>query len=107
MASETLRGAQQSVTRPVHGDRGAGAPDRAPPTPEELASVRDTVVRVSAAYPLVERATVEAAVRAAYDSFREARVRVYVPILAERRSRKALATAFPTGSTRTDAEAEG
>ncbi|MBZ3905937.1 three-helix bundle dimerization domain-containing protein [Streptomyces griseiscabiei] len=57
---------------------------------DELASVRNMAARLSAAFPSVDPATVEATVRAAYDSFRLARVRAYVPILAERRARKAL-----------------
>ncbi|GAA3264681.1 three-helix bundle dimerization domain-containing protein [Streptomyces lavendulae] len=61
----------------------AGAPD-------EPAAVRDLVARLKAAYPTVDAVTVEAAVRAAYDSFHRARVRAYIPILAERRSRRAL-----------------
>lgn len=49
--------------------------------------------------PLIDAAVVEATVTAAYHWFREARVRAYVPILAERRARKAL------GAVRTDVEA--
>ncbi|MET9857000.1 hypothetical protein ABZY57_29220 [Streptomyces sp. NPDC006450] len=60
-------------------------------------SVRMTVARLKVAYPGVDADTVEATVEAAYDAYRRARVRKYVPILAERRSRKALAAA--TGST--------
>ncbi|QFR02062.1 hypothetical protein F9278_44510 [Streptomyces phaeolivaceus] len=57
---------------------------------DELASIRNMAVRLSAAYPSVDRATVEATVRTAYDSFHLARVRAYVPILVERRARRAL-----------------
>ncbi|MFF0084169.1 three-helix bundle dimerization domain-containing protein [Streptomyces canus] len=51
------------------------------------------VTRLRAAWPTVDEATVEAVVRSAYESFREARVRAYVPILAERRARKVLGAA--------------
>lgn len=72
-------------------DPGARTTQQWAPTPEELASVRTTVARLKAAYPSVDADTVEATVEAAYDSFRQARVRKYVPILAERRARRALA----------------
>lgn len=78
-------------------DPGARTTERWSPTREELASVRTTVARLRAAYPSVDADTVEATVKAAYDSYRQARVRKYVPILAERRSRKALAVVV--GST--------
>ncbi|MFI7355719.1 three-helix bundle dimerization domain-containing protein [Streptomyces avidinii] len=94
MAAETLTGAERAGTGPLIHEPGAPEPAEAQPTAEELASVRDTVLRLRAAYPAADPATVEAAVTAAYDSFRGARVRTYVPILAERRSRKALAAAF-------------
>ncbi len=51
------------------------------------------VARLRAAYPSVDAVTVEATVRVAHESFRQARVRAYVPILVERRSRKALSAA--------------
>ncbi|WP_416070056.1 three-helix bundle dimerization domain-containing protein [Streptomyces scabiei] len=69
-------------------DEGA-PPVGALPRPEALA-IRDIVTRLRAALPAVDEATVEAAVRSAYDSFRRARVRTYVPILAERRARDML-----------------
>lgn len=69
-------------------------PDPPPPTPpREAAAVRDTVTRLRAAWPAIDEATVEAAVRAAYDSFRRARVTAYVPILAERQARRVLGAA--------------
>lgn len=58
--------------------------------PLEAGAVHDMVTRLRAAWPAVDEATVEAAVRSAYDSFRRARVRTYLPILAERRARRAL-----------------
>ncbi|WP_405436213.1 hypothetical protein OG373_05195 [Streptomyces avidinii] len=99
MPSEALQGgAERAGTGLALDDPGAPVPAPAPaevqPTPEELASVRDTVLRLRTAYPAADQAAVEAAVKAAYDFFRGARVRNYVPILAERRSRKALAAAF-------------
>ncbi|MFJ9343184.1 three-helix bundle dimerization domain-containing protein [Streptomyces sp. NPDC101733] len=56
-------------------------------------SVRNLVARLMAAYPLVDAATVETTVRTAYASFDRARVRAYIPILVERRSRQALGAA--------------
>ncbi|MER6253202.1 hypothetical protein ABT224_17755 [Streptomyces sp. NPDC001584] len=97
MAPATLQGADRTGTSPAMEDPGARTTEERSPTPEELASVRTTVARLKAAYPSVDADTVEAAVEAAYDAFRQAKVRKYVPILAERRSRKALAAA--TGST--------
>ncbi|CAM5333590.1 three-helix bundle dimerization domain-containing protein [Streptomyces avidinii] len=94
MAAETLAGAERAGTGQVLDEPGAPESAEVQPPAEELASVRDTVQRLRTAYPSVDPATVEAAVTAAYDSFRGARVRNYVPILAERRSRKALAAAF-------------
>ncbi|WP_362880861.1 three-helix bundle dimerization domain-containing protein [Streptomyces sp. NPDC048383] len=58
--------------------------------------MRSMVARLRAAYPSVDAAAVEATVRVAYDSFRQARIRAYIPILVERRSRKALSAACPT-----------
>ncbi|SPF04381.1 hypothetical protein SMA5143A_5178 [Streptomyces sp. MA5143a] len=52
--------------------------------------MRDLVARLAVDFPSVGVVTVEATVRAAYDAFRQARVRAYVPILIERRSRKVL-----------------
>ncbi|GLW02633.1 three-helix bundle dimerization domain-containing protein [Streptomyces lavendulae] len=73
------------------GERAPAPPGlpRAGP-PDEPVAVRDLVARLKAAYPTVDALTVEAAVRAAYDSFHRARVRAYIPILAERRSRRTL-----------------
>ncbi|MDX3117747.1 three-helix bundle dimerization domain-containing protein [Streptomyces scabiei] len=58
--------------------------------PEEVRAARDLVARLRGAWPAVAEAVVEAAVGAAYASFREATVRAYVPILVERRASKAL-----------------
>ncbi|MFD9727423.1 three-helix bundle dimerization domain-containing protein [Streptomyces sp. NPDC059072] len=79
----------------------AAPPSGAPPgTHEESVTVRDMVARLCAAYPSVDAATVEATVRAEYESFREARIRAFIPILVERRSRRALGAA--SEQTRTD-----
>jgi hypothetical protein len=67
------------------GSPPAGALSR----PEALA-IRDIVTRLRAALSAADEATVEVTVRSAYDSFRRARVRTYVPILAERRARDML-----------------
>ncbi|WP_157876875.1 three-helix bundle dimerization domain-containing protein [Streptomyces graminilatus] len=61
-------------------------------------SIRNMVARLSAACPSVDAVTVEATVMAAYDSFRMARVRAYVPILVERRSRRVLRAADRSAS---------
>ena len=76
---------------PVEHTAPEGTPDPPPPgPPEEAQNARDLVARLRGAWPTVAEAVVEATVRAAYDSFRQARVRAYVPILVERRARKAL-----------------
>ncbi|WP_030723842.1 three-helix bundle dimerization domain-containing protein [Streptomyces sp. NRRL S-237] len=94
MAPATLKGPDRTETAPALEDPGARTPHESPddwsPTPEDLAAVKTTVARMRAAYPSVDASTVEATVEAAYDSFRQAKVRRYVPILAERRSRKVL-----------------
>ncbi|MFG2973268.1 three-helix bundle dimerization domain-containing protein [Streptomyces sp. NPDC048331] len=96
MAPATLQGSERTGTVPALAEPRAPAPDAGSPNPEELAAARTTVARLRAAYPSVDAATVEATVEAAYASFRQAKVRKYVPILAERRSRKALAAAGST-----------
>ncbi|WP_020139681.1 three-helix bundle dimerization domain-containing protein [Streptomyces sp. 351MFTsu5.1] len=53
-------------------------------------AVRDLVARLAAAWPAVAETTVEALVASAFESFREAKVRAYVPILVERRVRGVL-----------------
>ncbi|EMF52176.1 MULTISPECIES: hypothetical protein [Streptomyces] len=71
-------------------------PEPGRPTPgssQDTLVLRDIVARLSAAWPSVDEAVVEGAVRSAYESFREARLRAFVPILTERRARKALGTA--------------
>ncbi|MEW2082837.1 three-helix bundle dimerization domain-containing protein [Streptomyces sp. NPDC005283] len=75
----------------------AGPPDLpSPGSHDERVSIRNMVARLSAAYPSVDAVTVEATVRTAYDSFHRARVRAYVPILVERRSRRVLGAACRT-----------
>ncbi|MEW2564392.1 three-helix bundle dimerization domain-containing protein [Streptomyces griseorubiginosus] len=70
-----------------------GEPHRPPrpgsPQDDDLA-VRDIVARLAAAWPAVAETTVEALVASAFESFREAKVRAYVPILVERRVRGVL-----------------
>ncbi|MFD0337124.1 three-helix bundle dimerization domain-containing protein [Streptomyces sp. NPDC127117] len=61
-----------------------------PGSQDELVSIRNMVARLRAVYPSVDAVTVETTVRTAYDSFHQARVRAYVPILVERRSRRVL-----------------
>lgn len=76
---------------PAEGADPAAPPGLPPPgPPDEPVAVRDLVARLRASYPTVDAVTVEAAVKAAYDSFHRARIRAYIPILAERRSRRAL-----------------
>jgi hypothetical protein len=72
-------------------------PNLPPPgSQDELVPIRNIVARLRAAYPSVDAVTVEATVWTAYESFHEARVRGYVPILVERRSRRALSAACRT-----------
>ena len=59
-------------------------------SPDELTAIGRVAARLAAACPWADVATVEATVLTAYASFREARVRTYVPILVERRARKVL-----------------
>ncbi|MER6200566.1 hypothetical protein ABT234_24770 [Streptomyces sp. NPDC001586] len=98
MAPVSLRSTERTGTSQVVEGCGARAADAPAPAPEELEAVRNTVARMQAAYPLVDAAVVEATVRAAYEDFRQARVRTYIPILAERRSRRALGAACRTVS---------
>ncbi|MBW5481206.1 hypothetical protein GPJ59_04735 [Streptomyces bambusae] len=65
------------------------------------------VVRLVAAYPSVDAAAVEVTVKAAYDAFHHARVRAFVPILVERRSRRALDTARRTAPGRASGPEKG
>ncbi|MFF3208484.1 three-helix bundle dimerization domain-containing protein [Streptomyces sp. NPDC002962] len=60
---------------------------------DELAAIRNMVARLSAAHPSLDAGLVEVTVMGAYDAFRQARVRAYVPILVERRSRRELRAA--------------
>ncbi|MFE3764690.1 three-helix bundle dimerization domain-containing protein [Streptomyces sp. NPDC059104] len=71
---------------------GPVTPPAPPPPgrPDERTTVRNLVARLRASYPTLDALTVEAAVGAAYDSFHRARVRAYIPILVERRSRRTL-----------------
>jgi hypothetical protein len=82
---------------PVERADPVGVPSLpSPGSHDELVSIRNMVARLSAAYPSVDAATVEVTVSGAYDSFRQARVRAYVPILVERRARKLLGAACRT-----------
>jgi hypothetical protein len=72
----------------------AAPPNLPPPdSRDELVTIRNMVVRLRAVYPSVDAVAVEMTVRTAYDSFRQARVRAYIPILVERRSRRELGAA--------------
>ncbi|WP_020548908.1 three-helix bundle dimerization domain-containing protein [Embleya scabrispora] len=72
----------------------AGPPNLpSPGSHDEPVSIRVMVARLRAAYPSVDAVTVETTVSTAYDSFRQARIRTYIPILVERRSRKVLGAA--------------
>ncbi|MER5459767.1 hypothetical protein ABT010_03550 [Streptomyces sp. NPDC002668] len=82
---------------PVERADPAGPPNlQSPGSQDELVSIRNMVARLSAAYPSVDAVTVEATVRTAYDSFHQARVRAFVPILVERRARRVLSAACRT-----------
>ncbi|MFF3677571.1 three-helix bundle dimerization domain-containing protein [Streptomyces sp. NPDC002120] len=104
MAPVSLPSTERAGTSQVLEGCGARAADGPAPTPapapapEELTAVRNTVARMQAAFPLVDAAVVEATVRAAYEDFRQARVRAYIPILAERRSRRTLGAVCRTVS---------
>ncbi|WP_327325353.1 hypothetical protein OG735_24760 [Streptomyces sp. NBC_01210] len=50
-------------------------------------AIRYVAAGLKAAYPSVDPAVVDAAVATAYGTFRQAKIRVYVPILVERRVR--------------------
>ncbi|WP_406404481.1 hypothetical protein OH805_34980 [Streptomyces sp. NBC_00879] len=56
-------------------------------------AIQNVAARLMAAYPQADAATVEATVGTAYGSFRQARVRAFVPILVERRARTVLGAA--------------
>ncbi|MFJ9808664.1 three-helix bundle dimerization domain-containing protein [Streptomyces sp. NPDC101158] len=74
------------------GQPGRGEPSGVPSSgpSDDSPSLRNLVARLTSAYPSVDTAAVEAAVEASYDHFEQARIRAYLPILVERRSRKAL-----------------
>ncbi|MFF2572276.1 three-helix bundle dimerization domain-containing protein [Streptomyces sp. NPDC058084] len=74
---------------------------------DESPSLRDLVARLTSAYPSVDTAAVEAAVAASYDHFEQARIRAYLPILVERRSRKALDAVRGTADGRADIRTPG
>ncbi|WP_189715177.1 three-helix bundle dimerization domain-containing protein [Streptomyces phaeofaciens] len=63
---------------------------------DELDALQDLVGRLRLAYGSADAATVEAAVLDAYEMFKEARIRAFVPILVERRARAALDAGPPT-----------
>ncbi|WP_406317244.1 three-helix bundle dimerization domain-containing protein [Streptomyces sp. NBC_00118] len=85
-------GIPSTVVAARPGHPRAEAPERPSPVPEDPA-VRDMVGRLRAAWPTVDESVVATAVRSAYDYFRQARVRAYVPILVERRARRTLGAA--------------
>ncbi|MFB9436316.1 three-helix bundle dimerization domain-containing protein [Streptomyces showdoensis] len=84
------------------GPGGPCAPDAvadaAPGSSDEEFTLDGLVARLAAAYPSVDAAAVEVAVRRAYGHFERARIRAYLPILVERRSRKALDVVRASGS---------
>ncbi|WP_406835902.1 three-helix bundle dimerization domain-containing protein [Streptomyces sp. AHU1] len=90
------------------GSRASGGASRAPAPPadtdpaedpaapegvrqDEAVALHRLAVRLKAAYPSVEPSVVDQVVAAARGSFRQAKVRTYVPILVERRVRALLA----------------
>ncbi|MFE3032357.1 three-helix bundle dimerization domain-containing protein [Streptomyces canus] len=79
-----------SVTAPSPGTRDRARKDVAEQAVPLPLAVRDVVARLTAAWPAVTETTVEALVASAFDSFRQAKVRAYVPILVERRVRRVL-----------------
>ncbi|MFF7047909.1 three-helix bundle dimerization domain-containing protein [Streptomyces griseorubiginosus] len=89
VAVPSLETRDRASTVPPEG----GVPPR-PPRPgsprDDDPAARDIVARLAAAWPTVAGTTVEALVASAFESFREAKVRAYVPILVERRVRGVL-----------------
>jgi hypothetical protein len=53
-------------------------------------AVQEVLGRLGLVYGSLDGATVELAVREAWEAFRQARIRAFVPILAERRARAVL-----------------
>jgi len=89
--SRASRGASRAPAPPADTD-----PAEDPAAPEgvrrdEAVALHRLAVRLKAAYPSVEPSVVDQVVAAARGSFRQAKVRTYVPILVERRVRALLA----------------
>ncbi|KAB1990697.1 three-helix bundle dimerization domain-containing protein [Streptomyces triticiradicis] len=89
--SRASRGASRAPAPPADTD-----PAEDPAAPEgvrqdEAVALHRLAVRLKAAYPSVEPSVVDQVVAAARGSFRQAKVRTYVPILVERRARALLA----------------
>ncbi|MFJ3224134.1 three-helix bundle dimerization domain-containing protein [Streptomyces sp. NPDC086783] len=88
---------------PPRPQRAPGAPDpRTSGALEEASAVQDVVTRLKASWPALDEAAVETAVRSAYDSFRQARVTAYIPVLVERRVRRALEAAVGDRAARSE-----
>ncbi|WP_143676335.1 three-helix bundle dimerization domain-containing protein [Streptomyces sp. TLI_146] len=58
--------------------------------PDDGLAVRTVAERLMRAYPQLDAAVVRSSVRTAYEGFRYARVRTYLPVLMERRARDLL-----------------
>ncbi|MFE2989987.1 three-helix bundle dimerization domain-containing protein [Streptomyces sp. NPDC059262] len=81
-------------SRPVQQAVPELQPEAPPSVPyADDPAVRDIVGRLRVTWPTVDESVVAIAVRSAYDFFRQARVRAYVPILVERRARRTLGAA--------------
>ncbi|WP_368078519.1 three-helix bundle dimerization domain-containing protein [Streptomyces sp. NBC_01481] len=93
MTAESFEGESRSPGL-VDGGHPATQPSSAPAASrDELVAIQNVAARLRAAYPQADAATVEATVGTAYGSFRQARVRAFLPILVERRARTVLGAA--------------
>ncbi|MFB7248443.1 hypothetical protein CW362_39125 [Streptomyces populi] len=89
--SRASRGASRAPAPPADTD-----PAEDPAAPggvhhDEAVALHRLAMRLKAAYPSVDPSVVDQVVAAARGSFRQAKVRTYVPILVERRVRALLA----------------
>ncbi|AJT69937.1 hypothetical protein T261_8344 [Streptomyces lydicus] len=63
---------------------------RASARQEEALAVRQVATALKSAYPWVDAAVVDAVAAAAHATFHQAKIRIYIPILVERRARTVL-----------------
>ncbi|MFJ1707475.1 three-helix bundle dimerization domain-containing protein [Kitasatospora sp. NPDC088346] len=92
-ASRPARAAASSGPPPADG-RATGTGTGTWATPEDAEAMGIVAARLKRAHPAADPATVDALVASAYEELRDAKVRTFIPILAERRA-KALLTLPP------------